>query len=509
MTLAYVVKRDNIDIMNLIADLHLHSKYSRAVSQSMTLPVMAEYAIQKGLDILTTGDFTHPLWLKEIQGELEEEGEGIYKIKDQKLKIKNTNEKLKNDNDVRFILSTEISSIYKQGDRVRRIHNLVFMPDMEAVERFNGELRKRGCNLNADGRPIIGLTSKNLLELVMTVDERAFLIPCHVWTPHFGLYGSASGFDSIEDAFGELSKYVYGIETGLSSDPDMNWQISELKNRSILSFSDAHSPAKMGREATVFKIKDTDQNLKISYDDIRRAIMRDPGGRLEIGYTVEFYPEEGKYHFSGHRNCKFVAGPEESEKAGHICPVCRRRLTEGVLYRVQQLADKKLAGRAILKEFPISNKEQESREAGVKWYVDRLGIQPPYVKLVPLLEIAAEALSSTVASQKTKNLFAEMCKRLGNEMEVLLRTPIEEIEKVGGEGVAEGVMKVREGNIVIHPGYDGVYGVVKIWDVPVATNQKDHRSGASLRDGSGSISLRDVKKGQKKISKGQLGLDLE
>lgn len=466
--------------MNFVTDLHLHSKYSRAVSPQMTLPVMAQYAAQKGLDILTMGDFTHPLWLKEIKELVEEEGEGVYKVKDQRSKIKTEKEIL-------FLLSTEISSIYKQGDKLRRIHNLVFMPDFESVDKFNNELRKRNCNLNSDGRPIIGLSSKNLLELILTIDERAFLIPCHVWTPHFGLYGSASGFNSIEESFGDLSKYIYGIETGISSDPEMNWRIKELENRSILSFSDAHSPAKMGREATVFKIKDqnakiktTDQKLKISYEDIRQAIMRNPVSKLEIGYTVEFYPEEGKYHFSGHRNCKYALDPESSQKVNHVCPVCKKRLTEGVLYRVEQLAGNSTDSRLVI----------EKNGSGINWHKDKKGTHPPYVKLVPLLEIIAEALRSTVASQKSKNIFNKLCAELEGEMNVLINAPITQIERVADERVAEGIKMVREGNIVIKPGYDGEYGVVRIWD----------QVGSKLLKKQHNTSLTP--------SKGQLGLDI-
>jgi len=214
--------------MEFIADLHLHSKYSRAVSPAMVLPEMAKWAAKKGINLLTASDFTHPLWFRTMKGELEESGDGIYKLK-------------KGEQGVRFLLSTEISSIYKEGDKLRRIHNLLFAPSLEVVEKINKELIRRGCNLNADGRPIVGLSSKNLLELVLEIDKRIILIPCHIWTPHFGIYGSASGFDSIKESFGNLSNYIYGIETGISSDPWMNWQIPELDSRAILSFSDAHS----------------------------------------------------------------------------------------------------------------------------------------------------------------------------------------------------------------------------------------------------------------------------
>lgn len=443
--------------MHYVTDLHLHSKYSRAVSPQMTLPVMAAYARLKGIDILTAADFTHPVWFKEIKSQLVESTEGFYKLKDDVPGAK----------EIYFMLSTELSSIYKQGDKLRRIHNLIFVPSFETAEKLTKALVARGCNLNADGRPIIGISSEALLELLLSIDERAFLVPCHIWTPHFGVYGSASGFDSLDEAFGKYSKYIYGIETGLSSDPDMNWQIKELMNRAILSFSDAHSPAKMLREATVFDLEEP------TYENMRQGIMRlsitgitsststtskkardtrDTSNR--IVYTLEFYPEEGKYHFSGHRNCKVSVGPDEIRSGGTTCPVCQRRLTEGVLYRVQELSDKMLLDR-------VQTKENDSR---VKWYTDKMHIQPPYVKLVPLLEIAAESLSSTVSSQKSKDLYDKLCRELESELHVLLHAPLSDIEKVGGMKIAQGITKVREGAISIDPGYDGEYGKVAIWE---------------------------------------------
>ncbi len=450
-----------------VADLHLHSKYSRAVSMNMTLPTMAQVGLQKGLDLLSACDWTHPLWFKEIRSQLEEHTEGMYKLKSQNAKGKSSVQNAKADKEILFLLSTEISSIYSFNGRVRRIHNLVFAPNFEIAEKINKELIKRGCNLGADGRPIIGLSSKNLLEMILSIDERVMLIPCHIWTPHFGIYGSASGFDSLEESFEELAPHIYGIETGLSSDPEMNWQIKELKNRSILSFSDAHSPAKMGREATVFLPKNGISNDKsqisnnsITYEDIRQAIMR-KNPRWRIGYTIEFYPEEGKYHFSGHRNCKVVYGPEDIITKGNTCPVCKRRLTEGVLFRVQQLSNEDVKA------------EEKRNQYGLKWFTDKTHQHPPYVKLVPLLEIVAEGLESTVSSQKVKALFDQLCEECGSEIDILLKTPIEQVAKVAGPRIAEGVKKVREGNIVIDPGFDGEYGKVKIWnEEPVEEAEK-------------------------------------
>lgn len=417
--------------MRFVADLHLHSKYSRAVSQNMVLPIMAEYAKVKGLDLLSASDWTHPLWLREIKAQLEESSEGIYK--------------LKNNKETLFILGTEIASVYTHKGRLRRIHNLLFAPSFEVVEKINKELQKRGANLNADGRPIIGLSSKQLLELALSIDKKIILIPCHVWTPHFGIYGSASGYDFLEECFEDLTKYIYGIETGLSSDPWMNWQIKDLQSRSILSFSDAHSPMKMGREATVFEIEKTHETL--SYNDIGKAIARDG-----VASTIEFYPEEGKYHYSGHRNCQFVQSPEDSLKNGPICPVCNRRLTEGVMFRLGQLAESE--------KFKAQSEKLD--EYGVRWIEEKE--RAPFVRLVPLNEIIAESLQSTVASEKVKQLFTSLCKQFGSEIDILLNCSIADIAKFAGDKLAEGIEKVRSGNIVVEPGYDGEYGKVKIWN---------------------------------------------
>lgn len=429
--------------MEFVTDLHLHSKYSRAVSRDMNLFNMALWGTKKGLDILTTGDWTHPLWLREIKQELVEDTQGLFKFKNDK------NFK------TRFILTVEISSIYSQGGKVRRIHNLVFAPSLLTSEKVQKELIKRGCNLTSDGRPIIGLSSIQLMELIYSIDKDMLLVPCHAWTPWFALYGSNSGFDSIYECFGDFADKIYGVETGLSSDPYMNWQIQELENRSIISTSDAHSLPKMGREATVFVTKNGAQNskFKITYDDIIGAIKQDPNGKLEIGYTIEFYPEEGKYHYTGHRNCNFFQDPKQTRENGDICPVCHRPLTVGVMHRVEELAKNP--------EFP--EEVSKLNKNGVKWILDPSKKHPPFVKLVPLNEIIAEALHSTVSSQKVKSLYDELCRKFDSEMNILLKVTKEDIAQEAGERLAEGVDKVRRGDIVIAPGYDGQYGIVKIW----------------------------------------------
>ncbi len=313
--------------MEIVTDLHLHSKYSRAVSPQMTLLEMAKWAGIKGIDLLGTGDFTHPLWLSEIKEKLDEEA-GILKLKD-----KGNQKEKKDKRETKFLLTTEISSIYSQGGKTRKIHNLIIAPSVSVVEKINAELKKRGCNLSSDGRPIVGLSAKSVAEIVLTADDDCLIIPAHIWTPWFSMFGANSGFDSIEECFGEFSKYIYAVETGLSSDPEMNWRIADLAERSIVSFSDAHSGSKLGREATVLEVGE------LNYERVIGVIRgrRENKGDEKIKYTIEFYPEEGKYHWTGHRNCKVIFSPEDTSKKGTTCPVCGKRLTPGVMERVCEL----------------------------------------------------------------------------------------------------------------------------------------------------------------------------
>lgn len=423
--------------MEIIADLHLHSKYSRAVSQLMEISEITRWAFKKGISLVATGDWTHPLWLKELQTNLEEAGEGIYKPK-----LQTTNPKLQT-KEVYFLLSTEIASIYSQDGRLKRIHTIVFAPNFEVVEKINEKLRLSGVNLMSDGRPITGLSVRQLAEVVFSVSQDCLVIPSHAWTPWFGIYGDKGGFDSLNEAFGNLAKNIYAIETGLSSSPAMNWRVKELDNRAIVSFSDAHSPQKLGREATVFNIEEK----KWGYDEIKNAIIN-----RKIVYTIEFYPEEGKYHYTGHRNCGVRQSPLETKKLGEICPVCGRSLTVGVMHRVEELADRDE------EEIEIGEWNIGQNVKGVKW-----DERAPYVMLVPLLEILAESLNNQEYSQKVLNEYNNLTKKIGSEFEVLLNAPLEEIAKISGQKVAEGIKKVREKDIVIEPGFDGVFGVVKIW----------------------------------------------
>lgn len=430
--------------MKIVADLHLHSKYSRAVSPQMEPETLAQWAAKKGIDLLATGDWTHPLWLKELEGQLEEAEEGIYKIKNQQPETKG----------VRFILSTEISSIYSQADKLRRIHNLVIIPSFTTAHKINEELKRRGCNLMSDGRPIIGLSSIQLAEVVWSIDKNCLIIPAHIWTPWFSMFGSKSGFDSIEECWGKYTDQIYAIETGLSSDPVMNWRIKELDKRSIISFSDAHSPAKLGRELTIFKLKNKlKSNKKFSFFDLLSALRQDKDSDWQIAYTVEFHPEEGKYHYTGHRNCGVRHSPKDTKKKGSTCSVCGRPLTLGVMHRVEELA-----GDPVIK--PI---KKENEVGLVGYYHPQDKDRPPYVMLVPLMEILAESFSIGVTSQKVKNEYDNLIGNLASELELLTQTKTEKIASFGGEKIAQAIKKVRKGDIVVDPGFDGVFGKVKIW----------------------------------------------
>lgn len=456
--------------MQLVTDLHSHSKYSRAVSPQMVLPVIAQWCVTKGINVVGTGDFTHPLWIKELESQLDEAGEGLYKLK--KWEVGNAsgseNEKwgetLKNSPHTSkptlhilplFLLTTEVAAIYSQGGKGRRIHLLIFAPNFGAVQKINKELTRRGANLFSDGRPILGMSARDVTRIALEADERCLVIPAHAWTPWFSLYGSMSGFDSIEECFGDLASHIYGIETGLSSDPAMNWRIADLEGRAILSFSDAHSPAKLGRELTVFELPE------VSYEMIRKVIVAGPATlppAPSVAYTIEFYPEEGKYHYTGHRNCGVRHSPEETKKLGVLCPKCRRPLTVGVMHRVEQLA-RQAKNEELARPLDGITK---SDDYGVRW-VESADGRPKYTMIVPLLEILSESIHSLVSSQRVLNEYKKLTGEYKNELAVLLGTKPEEIERISGPKIREAIEKVRSGNIVIDPGFDGEFGKVRIW----------------------------------------------
>ncbi len=412
--------------MAYVADLHIHSKFSRACSPQLNIPNLVEWAKYKGINVLGTGDFLHPLWLTELKKDLDEDGSGFLSYT--------------KDPSVKFVLTVEIASIYTHKGRGRRVHNLIFLPDFASAEAFQKELLSRRANLGSDGRPIVGISSKDLLSLALQASDKALLICAHAWTPWFGIFGSESGYDSLSECFEDLTEYIYGIETGLSSDPAMNWRIKELDNKSILSFSDAHSLPNLGRESTIFS-----EDLASGYEGMFEAIKNQ-----KIRGTLEFYPEQGKYHYTGHRNCNVKYSPEDTKTKGTICPVCKRGLTVGVMERVEKLASMDNGQLKIDNENGVVKSKTFSNRAG-------------YRMLVPLHQVIAEAFNTAPTSQKVINEYKKLVVALGGEIKVLTKIPLEEIVKISAPKIAEGVDKVRNGDLVIDPGYDGVYGVVKIW----------------------------------------------
>jgi len=442
--------------MELVLDLHIHSRFSRAVSQRMNLNNMYIWGRKKGINILSVADYTHPVWFREARSQLEEINPGIYRLKDKKQAEQELGElSQKEFLGPYFMLSTEVAAIYTENGMPHRIHNLVFSPNFETAEKVNAALTSRGINLSSDGRPILGIPSRELADIVYNIDRKIAIIPCHIWTPWFSLYGSRSGYDRIQECFGDYTKYIFAIETGLSSDPSMNWRINELNTRSIVSFSDAHSMEKMGREATIIrpttgaKINEKD----ITYDNILNSFVRGKERVFKIAYTIEFYPEEGKYHYTGHRLCHISYSPDEDRTKSTICPVCRKPLTVGVMHRVEELANT-----------PENNFRPRQDNFGVVWMEDPKNERPPYVSLVPLLEILSEALHSGTSTQTVLSVFDRLTQHFGSEHEVLFRVPLEEVRTLAGDRVARGIEKVRARNIKINPGFDGEYGKVSIWN---------------------------------------------
>lgn len=424
--------------MKFVADLHLHSRFSRACSPALNLENLVLWGRKKGIQVLATGDWTHPVWFAEIINKLEQVENGLYK-----LKKRNAKDEMQ---DIYFLLSTEISSIYTQAGKQRRIHNLVFIPSLETAEKIIKQLVLLGANLNSDGRPIIGISAKDLAELVLGIESKSLIVPAHVWTPWYSLYGSNSGFNSISECFGEMSKYIYAIETGLSSDPAMNWRVADLDERTILSFSDAHSLEKLGREATVF-------DGELSYDGIYEAITgqrtKNNEQKTKVAFTIEFYPEEGKYHYTGHRNCGVKHSPDETAKLGTTCPVCGKKLTVGVMHRVDELAKRSVEDLKLTSNEFVKSLAQPQR--------------PPYKMLVPLTQIISQSLQVGEASKEVVQHYNNLVTNFGSELAVLIKTPIEELEAKTAKKIVEGIKKVRHGEIFVDPGFDGVYGKVQIW----------------------------------------------
>lgn len=409
--------------MKMIADLHIHSRFSMATSKEGTPENLDFWARKKGISLIGTGDFTHPVWREELKERLVSEGNGLYRLRD--AYVKEESRKFPGEG-TRFVVSGEISSIYKKNGKTRKVHNVILLPSLEAADAMAQRLEKIG-NIHSDGRPILGLDSHDLLEMMLDVCPEGILIPAHIWTPHFSVLGAKSGFDSVEECFEELAPYIHALETGLSSDPAMNWRISKLDRYQLVSNSDAHSPSKLGREANLL-------DIDCSYEGLYRAIRTGEG----LEGTVEFFPEEGKYHFDGHRKCGVSLSPVEAERLGGICPVCGKKLTMGVDHRVEQLADR------------------------AEGFVKKDGKK--YESLVPLPEVISACMGYSTASKKVQGCFEQMIQTLGTEFDILRNVPSEDIKSCAGERIAEGIENVRTGNVKRIPGYDGEYGKIELFD---------------------------------------------
>ncbi|MCB2186527.1 MAG: UvrD-helicase domain-containing protein [Deltaproteobacteria bacterium] len=411
----------------ILADLHIHSPHSRATARAMSPEGLASAARQKGLDLLGSGDFVHPAWLAELREKLTETGDGAYELKPEWEAASREGLPPACQRPVRFLLSGEISSIYKRHGQTRKVHSLILLPDFAAVERLAARLARLG-NIKSDGRPILGLDARDLLEVCLEADPGVIFIPAHIWTPWFSLFGSKSGFDRLEDCFDDLTPHIHALETGLSSDPAMNWRVSALDPYVLVSNSDAHSPGKLGREANLLACPPT-------YQGLARALSL--GAEGGFAGTLEFFPDEGKYHLDGHRKCGVRLNPEETRRLGGKCPVCGGPLTVGVLSRVEDLADRP-AG---------------SRPPGA----------PPFESLVPLDEVVGEVLDQGPNTKKVRALVAELLARLGPELSILRHTPLEDLERLAGPLLAEAVGRVRRGEVWTEGGYDGEFGVVKVF----------------------------------------------
>ena len=409
--------------MKTIADLHIHSRFSMATSKEGTPENLDFWARKKGISLIGTGDFTHPVWREELKERLVSEGNGLYHLRD--AYVKEESRKFPGEG-TRFVVSGEISSIYKKNGKTRKVHNVILLPSLEAADAMAQRLEKIG-NIHSDGRPILGLDSHDLLEMMLDVCPEGILIPAHIWTPHFSVLGAKSGFDSVEECFEELAPYIHALETGLSSDPAMNWRISKLDRYQLVSNSDAHSPSKLGREANLL-------DIDCSYEGLYQAIQTGEG----LEGTVEFFPEEGKYHFDGHRKCGVSLSPVEAERLGGICPVCGKKLTMGVDHRVEQLADR------------------------AEGFVKKDGKK--YESLVPLPEVISTCMGYSAASKKVQGCFEQMIQTLGTEFDILRNVPSEDIKSCAGERIAEGIENVRTGNVKRIPGYDGEYGKIELFD---------------------------------------------
>lgn len=413
--------------MTFIADLHIHSRYAYATSKNLSLENLAYWAKLKGIDLLACGDFTHPAWFAELAQKLEGGEDGLYRFQ-------GTN----------FVLGTEVSCVYRQEERQRRVHLLLFLPDMASVARLNSELARFG-KLEGDGRPTLKLSARDLTELALGVNPECMVIPAHVWTPWYGLYGSKSGFDRLEDAFLDMAKHIHAVETGLSSDPAMNWIVPQLSDRTIVSFSDAHSLPKLGREVTVF-------DAPLSYSGLSQALAENL-----VAYTAEFPPQEGKYHYDGHRKCGVSQHPNETACRGVACPVCSRPLTLGVLNRVGYVTQQEEDPSA-----PAQLGTEREDVTDSQGFVRSPEGRPPFIRLLPLQEIIAVLWGRGPATKAVQMEYMKLVAELGSELELLVWAEEKDLASVAGEQLARTILQARRGHIRVEPGYDGVYGRVSL-----------------------------------------------
>lgn len=406
--------------MKFYADLHIHSKYSRATSPDMDLDHIAQWAAYKGLGLVGTGDFTHPAWFRELKLKLEPRGNGLFHYKG-----------------ADFMLTAEVCNIFSKGGRTRKVHNLIAAPSLEAAAEVNRRLRPH-ASLDVDGRPILPIYASRLVELVMQADPANYVVPAHIWTPHFSVFGSNSGFDSLEDCYEDQTGQIFALETGLSSDPPMNWRLSALDRYALVSNSDAHSPGKLGREANVF-------DCELDYAAIRETLRARDGSKILS--TIEFFPEEGKYHYDGHKPCHLRLTPSQTGKYKGKCPECGKKITVGVLHRVDDLADRPTG----------------AVPAGAV----------PCRHLIPLEEIIAAAMGRGTGTQGVLREYHKLVAEFGNEFAILLETPEEELARLTDPRVAEGVMRARAGRVRVLPGYDGEYGEIRIFEEPLAKRESE------------------------------------
>ena len=410
--------------MTFAADLHLHSSYAYATSSFLTLNNLVHWARLKGIDLLATADFTHPTWFEELQSSLTEGPDGLCTYEG-----------------MSFVLGTELSCVYRQDGKGRRIHVLVYVPSLAAAKKLTKMLSRHG-NVTSDGRPTLNLSLPELCHLALDSDPDTLIVPAHAWTPWYGLFGSKSGFDSLGDAFGDMGRHIPAIETGLSSDPGMNWSVPELKDKTIVSFSDAHSLPKLGRELTVFE-------GDLSFSGLAKGLQQN-----RIAYTVEMYPEEGKYHYDGHRKCGIAHHPSATLEGGSECPRCGRPLTLGVLHRILSLGNgnpeldapgqSKLGGSSFSAAF-VSSQER-----------------PPFVRLVPLLDIISALRKRGPNTKGVRAEYLDVVTKLGSELRASLWATEDELERQAGEELGRAIMQNRRGELEIEPGYDGVYGKVSL-----------------------------------------------